>query len=539
MLQALGNNSEIVLSTEEIEIVEREIDEAFAESELIKLGYSQAVWTLLSVVEDHHFKIRVYNPIEENQQDIYIDGLLNALTYPLQVCHKNFPDHKAKINRTLIDSDYETANKWIDKAEDYTHFCSIFPLFHNGEIELKISGKNIIPTDWTEYDLSYEVYDRFIKKRHSEAEEPSDPNSVAMSVRSQTSVKKGSFKLNFSPRLVKELKDHLHKTHQLRFSLPDSWEFQYFSIQEFKEVFTTIQSMSYGWFIARQFACAEGIPALGFKDALWTPAKTELIARLRRYTGIAQEKIEKIVEYLTFGEAGVRNPDIAIQPIIDLRNGELAISIFVLLNVNCERNLCVLLNQIKEERKIYSGLVKDKEDKLRDEIIDKIKSAGYEIRHGELDDTDVDLAIIDRELKKCIAIELKWFIEPAEIREVIQRSKEVKKGVEQAKKITELWRKSDKRLINDILAVNESFDFLAVVAPVTSIGNPSSQDINIPVIKTWHLIDEILNIGDLGKVMEWLKNRDYLPKKDVDFKIEQVGIKSGDWSSIWYGITHA
>jgi hypothetical protein len=528
------------LSTEEIETAEREIDEAFAESELINLGYSQAVWTLLSVVEDHHFKIRVYNPLEEEQQDIYVDGLLNALTYPLQVCHKTFPLRKTRINRTLIDSDYEATNKWIDKAEDYTHFCSIFPLFHNGEIDLKISGKNITPTDWTKYDLSYEVYDRFIKKRHPEVEEPSDPNTVAMSVRSQTSIKKDSFRLNFSPQLVKELKDHLKKTHQLRFSLPDDWEFQYFSIQDFKEVFTTLQSMSYGWFMARKFACAEGIPALGFKDSLWrTPAKRELIARLRRYTGITAEKIEKIVEYLTFGEAGIRNPDIAIQPIVDLRNGDLAISTFVFLNVNCERNLCVLLNQIKKERKIYSGLVKDKENKIRDEIIDRIKSAGYETRYGELDDTDVDLAIIDRDLKKCITIELKWFIEPAEIREVIQRSKEVKKGVEQAKKITDSWRINDKRLVDDILSVDDSFDFLAVVAPVTSIGNPSSQDTNIPVIKTWHLIDEILRIGDLGKVMVWLKNRDYLPRMDVDFKIEQVDIKSGEWSSIWYGITHA
>ena len=527
------------MSTEEIELVEREIDEAFAECELVDLGYSQSVWTLLSVVEDHHFKIRVYNPLEEEQQDIYVDGLLNALTYPMQVCHKSFPLHKKKINRMLIDSDYDAANKWIDKAEDYTHFCSIFPLFHNGEIELKISGKEIIPTDWTKYDLSYEVYDRFIKKRHPEESVASDPNKVATSVRSQTRIKRDSFRLNFSPGLVKELKNHLHETHRLRFVLPDNWEFQFFSIQEFKEVFTTIQSMSYGWFMARQFACAEGVTALGFKDALWTPERTELIARLRRYTGIAQEKIDKIVEYLTFGEAGIRNPDIAIQPIVDLRNGELAISTFVFLNVNCERNLCVLLNQINKEKKIYSGLVKDKENKLREEIIERIKVKGYEVRHGELDDTDVDLAIIDRDAKKCITIELKWFIEPAEIREVIQRSKEVKKGVEQAKKITKLWDENDNRLVNEILSIDKSFDFLAVVAPVTSIGNPSSQDINIPVIKTWHLIDEIMRIDDLGKVMEWLKNRSYLPQKNIDFKIEKVDIKSGDWSSIWYGITNA
>jgi len=527
------------LSKAKIEIIEREIDEAFAESKLIDLGYSQAVWTLLSVVEDHHFKIRVYNPIEVEKQDIYVDGLLNALTYPLQICHKKFPFHNTKINRQLIDDDYEVANLWIDKAEDYTHFCSIFPLFHNGEIELDISGQKIIPTDWTKHDLSYEVYDRFVKKRHPEVNKPLDLNKIAKCVRDQTSIRSDSFKLNFTPKLIKELRKHLHDTHRLRFSLPENWEFKYFSIREFKDVFTTIQSMSYGWFMARQFACAEGVPALGFKNSLWTPGKTELISRLRRYTGIEQEKINKIIEYLTFGQAGIRNPDIAIQPIMDLKNGELAISTFVFLNVNCERNLCVLLNQIKEEQKIYSGLVKDKENKLRDEIIEKLIDTGYDLKYGELNDTDVDLAVIDREQKKCITIELKWFIEPAEIREVIQRSKEVKKGVEQAKKITALWEANDKRLVSGILDIDKSFQFLAIVAPVTSIGNPSAQDVSTPVIKTWHLIEEILEVDDLGKVMDWLKNKDYLPKRDFDFKIKEIEITSGKWSSVWYGITHA
>lgn len=455
------------------------------------------------------------------------------------MCHKKFPLHATKINRTLIDDDYDAANKWIDKAEDYTHFCSIFPLYHNGEIELNISGNKITPTDWTKYDLSYEVYDRFIKKRHAETGEALDPNKVAISVLSKTSIINDSFKLNFNPKLIIELKDHLQETHRLRFTLPEDWKFQHFSIREFKEVFTTIQSMSYGWFMARQFACAKGVTALGFKDALWTPGRAELISRLSRYTRIAQDKVNKIVEYLTFGQVGIRNPDIAIQPIVDLRNGDLAISTFVFLNVNCERNLCVLLNQIHKERKIYSRLVKDKENKLRDEIIDRINDTGYEVKYGVLNDTDVDFAIVDRNKKKCIAIELKWFIEPAEIREVIQRSEEVKKGIRQAKKIAALWDANDKQLVNDILEIDDSFDFLAVVAPVTSIGNPSSQDVSVPVIKTWHLIEEILKVDDLGIVMEWLRNKDYLPKRDVDFKIEEVEITSGNWSSVWYGITHA
>ena len=38
--------------------IEQEIDCDFGSNKLKEIGYTQAVWTLLSVVEDHHLKIR-------------------------------------------------------------------------------------------------------------------------------------------------------------------------------------------------------------------------------------------------------------------------------------------------------------------------------------------------------------------------------------------------------------------------------------------------------------------------------------------------
>lgn len=527
------------MGKEDICRVEQEIDDSFAESTLISLGYSQAVWLLLSVVEDHHFKIRVYSPLDEKRLDMYTDGLLNAITHPLRVCLKDFPHLKTPINRSLVDEDYGVANAWLEKAESYDQFCSIFPLYHNGEINIEISGSKIITADWSKHDLSYEAYDRFIKRRHPEPPGITDPNLVAESVELNTIVTSDSFRLNFNPRLVKELKENIYGGYGLRFTLPSEWEFTYFSIFEFKDVFITIQAMSYGWFMARQIACAKGVSSYGFNSSLWTPKRTELVARLRRYTGVSQGKIDKIIEYLTFGEVGVRNPDIAIQPIVDLKSGEVAVSPFIFMNVNCERNLCVLLNQIGEERKIYSGLVEEKEKSLREEVMKILSDTDYSFKFGRIDDTDVDLAIIDRNKKECLVIELKWFIEPAEIREVIQRSKEIKKGVGQAKVISSAWKLGDSRLVNEVLQIDSDYKFLAIVASVTSIGNLSAQDEEVPVVKIWHLVDEIIHAGDLGVVIQWLKDRSYLPVKDIDFKVGELEINTGSWSSVWYGITNA
>jgi len=296
--------------------------------------------------------------------------------------------------------------------------------------------------------------------------------------------------------------------------------------------------MVYGWFIARQLSCGQ-VHALGFSDALWMPRIDELISRLNNYTKINKETIKYILEYLTFGRLDIRNPDIATQPLIDLENDHYALCSMVWLNTNCERNICVLLNQIKEEQKIYSKLVNDKEESLINEIKDKLKNKSLDFRSGKLQDTDVDLAIIDHKNKVCICVELKWFIEPAEVREVIQRSKEIQKGITQVKKISLAWENENIKLLSDILCIDKTYKFLSIVAPVTSIGNAFSQDSSIPVVKLWHLIQEIDKCSNLFSVHSWLKSRSYLPQKDKDYEIITTELKIGKWECKWYGVKHA
>ncbi len=47
-----------------------------------------------------------------------------------------------------------------------------------------------------------------------------------------------------------------------------------------------------------------------------------------------------------------------------------------------------------------------------------------------------------------LCVEIKWFIEPAEIREVLARSEELSKGVDQALKITKAFKDADTRLLS-------------------------------------------------------------------------------------------
>lgn len=518
--------------------VELEIDAAFANNGLKAVPLTQSAWTVLSVAEDLHFKIAVVQPLPEREAAIYVDGLMNALTYPLRVLHLQAPKGPALIERRYIEDHYALALQWLDAAEDYTHFCSIFPLFHAGEIDLTIVGDRLEPTDWSSKDLAYEVYDRFVAKQDPRNERRMDANAVVATVSTCIRSSGGTYSVDFTRRLLEELARHLGPSFEGRHVLPENWQFSHFSLVQYRSVFICLQLMAEAWFVARQIVAAEGVKGIAYESSVWTPRKGALTKLLTRHTAFPGKIVEDILRYLTFGEVGVRNPDIAIQPLMDLGNDHYAISPFVMTQVHAERNLCVLLNQVPADRRLYAQLVDEKEEQLRTETIDLLKPLGFDFKHGKLDQTDVDLAIIDRRSKACLCIELKWFIEPAEIREVLMRSEELAKGVSQAKLLNKLFAAGDTRLLG-LLGIDRAYDFLAMVGSVNFIGRPGIQDMEIPITKLWHVVAEIEEPGGLSSTLQWLRARRYLPVKDRDYKIREVPIECGRWKSRWYGITYA
>jgi hypothetical protein len=518
----------------DINSVEQEIDVAFDSNALTNVPWTQSAWTLLSAVEDHHFNIAVVHPLPEQEAAIYVDGLVNALTYPLRALHRRAPRMAAMLERRYIEEHYLLAQEWLDAAEDYSHFCSIFPLYRAKEIELTINGDSIKPTNWSKTDLSYEAYDRFVANREPEREHQLDAGPIYSTLRTCIRSSGGKYSIEFTRRLWNALERQFAPAFAARHVLPEDWQFSRFSLSQYRAVFTCLQIAAEAWFVARQIV-APGVRGMAYESAVWTPGREALFKQLSRQTGLTLGTVRDIIRYLTFGEVGVRNPDAAIQPLVDLGNGHYGISPFLITNIDAERNLCVLLNQIPADRTLYSALVDDKEHQIRAETIESLQPLGLHFKYGEVGSTDVDLAIIDHASKVCLCIELKWFIEPAEIREVMMRSEELQKGVAQAKLLNSLFAKRDGRLLA-LLGIDSDYEFQAMVGSVNFIGRPGIQTPDIPIAKLWHVVSKIKESGSLAMAVRWLKLREYLPVNGRDYAIQEVPIECGRWRSHWYGI---
>jgi hypothetical protein len=398
---------------------------------------------------------------------------------------------------------------------------------------LLTKNKLISCEDFSILEPQYEAYNRlFIKQSEIDSNKKLDLTQIVDKVIKNTDFdkKNKSFKVNFNLKLVSYLIPLCKELSSNSYNLPEDWQFSDFTILQFKSVFTTIQALGFAWYIARSIAARQMI-GLAYKSSVFVVSKQNLISDVAKYSEVPRHIVKNICQKITFGCSGIRDPDIAIQPLIDLCNGNYAISPFVWMHVDPERNLCVLLNQIESEKKLYSALVQSKEVILRSEFIKLAISLGLDYKFGAIENTDIDLALIDRYQKICLVMELKWFIEPAEIRECFDRSKELDKGVKQALKIKNAYKNSSKKLVKEVLDIETDYDFFAIVVSKNWIGHFDVQHPDVPIIKSEHLIKKMEATRSLRDTISWLITRAYLPKEGKDFNIGYIDIELGDWQS--------
>jgi hypothetical protein len=520
-----------------VEEAEREIDAVFEASPLLSLPYNQAAWTVLAVNED--LFLRDHNERPHEEMHAVVDARLNALTHPLRACFKHCKRDSRLVRRTYVSEDYGHAARWLKTALDYDQFCTIFPLWRRKRLKLTVAGKRLVVDDLDKDDKTYEAYNRLIRKE-GRPDPVLDPPSDELleKLRAKTKTRETWFRLNFDRDIVAALVDCYRDAISRRFTLPDNWNFNTFSLRDYRAIMLTLQSMMVGWYNVRSMVADEGMKGMGYPSAAWVVEKDDLLQQLCDYTPVPRRSIESILGLITFGSNEIRQPDIATQPLVDLGKQQWALSPFVFLNVSIERNLCTLLNQIPAERDNYSTLVNTKEAALVGEIREYLAGEGLEFVSAELKTTNLDLAIIDRTNKVCLCLELKWFIEPAEIREIRDRTDELKKGVGQAKELTRLFKAKDTQLVTNVLKIGQSYEFFSAVGSVNWIGMADVQDPAVPVVKVWHLMEKIEKMG-LPQAMKWLREREFLPKPRLGFTVVSRQIKTGEWFAEWYGIKAA
>lgn len=522
--------------TPELRRAEKEIDNHYRSNPLVNLPFARAAWALLAFGEEKMLK--EINPSSTSQ---YIAAATNNLVNDLKVpMHWLYHDcgQGGQIPFEYNDEIFRASWDLFDLGTEYSRFVAAYTYASRGWIELELQGSTIQPTENLFNGIEYEAYNRLIKPNESRealssvnfGKFPMEAIDLALKIHGDR------FHCDPNPRMVADTVTAMSPIFDSAFSLPSEWRFSCYSLNDFRKVFEAIVALAIIRVTARQIAIGRGCGALGYADSIYVPTFGELLRRIVIYSGVSESKIQSIFDDLSYGNPDISSPDPALQPLIKLNSEVYAIMPHLWICSAAERNLTVLLNRLPSEKGIYSKLVGEKETLMRKRLTTCLSTKSFRLVEGRVPNLpDVDLAVIDESEKTCLLLELKWFIYPAEAREIIEKSEEIRKGISQVRQLQNAFADNHQPLLKK-LNIDSNYRIAGIVVSQNWIGHATAQSYDIPVIQADHLIAKLKDTKDLGSVIEWLKARKYLPEEGKHFKVHRIPATIGKWTLKWYGI---
>jgi hypothetical protein len=499
----------------------------------MRLSRFDALWYLLTCLE-----LKLTPQIEGfniQQFAAMTDNYLNAASYGIRWIRKECSIDNLKPQLSFSDKHYKSAERLLELGALYDFATSAYTYSSNGWMDLDAKKGHLIPSKNFLGDSRYEAYGR-LTKPNVESPSLTSLQFVANEViRAVDRNNPGEMPTNIV-ELLDLAADPIGKSLRSRFSLPEDWRTSRYSFEEFRRIYARLCALG----AVQQFrrSAIENQFDRNFENmqAVLITRLSQLVEWIAQPNGLPHGVVRAVLDDLTFGNRGIRAPDPMLQPLFEIVDGSIALTPSILLNSSAERNLATLMNKIPKEQAIYSKLVDEKEEKMRARLQSELGGNGLRFESGRMPGNlpDLDLAVIDDLNKECFVCEMKWFIEPAEAREVIDKSKELTKGIGQASRLSKAISEGSNDL-HSRLRINSEYRVTPVVLSETWIGFGNIQDESVPIIKIDHF-RSVVNERGMSDIRSWLLRRDYLPEEGKHYEIKPFNVKIGRWKLEWYGI---
>lgn len=521
--------------SEEVIQLEHAIDHAHTSNLLMQCSREQALWQYAAFCDDILYKeSSTTKPGDSQHTACFTDQLINSMKYPIRWiwgrCRSG-----GHLSRNFTGEYYSAAWDVSKLADEYGAFETVFIYARAGLLALSVSGDELQLTGWGG-DLRYEAYDRLLSC-DTDYTSP-DPRDLQRLIADSVRVRGDRFKYSVNPNVVKYAREILSPIDRHSLRLPPSWQLPQYTFGDFHDVASTLRALAMIHYLARTSASAKGCVGMGIRDSVLIVTEEELLAKVVRYTGLSQNNVSEILKDLRYGCSEIRNPDPALQPLLPIGDDRIAIVPALWLGLNVERNLCVLVNRMRHTKKHYSRLSEDRSTLLRKNMEARLSNVTCRFWHGNIPGgpelPDIDFALIDEREHICLLLELKAFIGPAEPREILDRSKEIEKGISQIKRLRQYQMQHPEQL-QQLLDVDPKYQFCFAVCSQNSVGGAAVQDDQVPVVRASHLVRRLRRDGTAA-TCRWLAARAYLPVEGKHFEKVEIVHSVANRTLTWYAI---
>lgn len=501
----------------------------------MEVDFATSTWHFLAFCEDIIVKAILD---EGSQQELaaVADNVVAHMKWPLRWLSRKCPQG-GRVPRKFDESMYRASAELSALSTEYESFELAYTYASIGTIELELLGNMITASPRFRDDTRYQAYDFLLDAGESVQE--ADLSLLGEQVASSVRVSGERFEYDLSPEIVKLGLDALAPELSRRCRLPGSWQFTRYQLADFHKVASVLYVLATIHFQARMAAASSGCMGLGYANSVLVMSREEMLRRVVRYTNLDDEVVKALMEDLTYRAGAVRRPDPALQPLVPLTDELLVVSPSLILASDMERNFCVLLNKLPGERAAYSRLSSDRETISQDGVKTALGHLPFRFFHGDIPGwnamPDVDLAIISDSEKQCLLMQLKSFVRPAEVREVVDRSSEIEDGIKQVRNLRRAAA-DDAAALRAALRINECYDVWWCVSSDSSVGGAHVQVPDVSVVRTGHLVRRIGRDAGLTGLCDWLAKREYLPVEGVHYEVVDLTAKVGDWTLRWSGV---
>ena len=309
-------------------------------------------------------------------------------------------------------------------------------------------------------------------------------------------------------------------------TLPDSWKFDLFTLDDYRRVWICIAALCYIHF----FSCITiKDPRIRLRNSTIIMPLSSIVDYIVSITGLEKEGVESIVRYITF-ETSKRNIDIMYQPITVLNNELAIIAPMLFIGSRPERNLLAVVNSKSDLE--HSKEVNDLETLMVQEMevdiphASTLKLAKNKKLGGRL--PDVDFGLLDTASSAALLCELKWFAAADSSKEVYAREDEITHGCEQSESIMTYAMSDRKRFIKQVFDVEDG-DNIDLFCCVVARHNIRTQHKYVPVIDLKKL-KELFSSKPINSVFHTIRNYEYEEQLPEGASITHQAIKYGGFT---------
>lgn len=307
------------------------------------------------------------------------------------------------------------------------------------------------------------------------------------------------------------------------FIIPDDWRFPWGGRSETTLLINALCVRAMYHWVAVHFGSAfHGFKGGGCANLLHVTEIATLVSDLQEMSSLDERVIRQFVTYLTYGR-GMQTPDPALQPLIPLGSGRIALPCLLFLSSNYERSLLVI--QARSDARSFDAQSSLFEKDMVTELLKEIAPSWPLIRgnvtlRGRGKQEEVDLLLADVASRTLVACELRWMLQPGDPREVQQRKKACWAKVDQLeRKVHWLRENVGSALLAMGLDVSDAENWgVEGVVVIDAFGGALSRKSEFPIMTKRLFVRGIKGVPSLRTFAAWSQSLRWLPQDGVHFR---------------------